>query len=114
MPFPWSLALRAIPWGALIAEAPTLARAAESLLARTKTRPPDDAPAAGLAPILARLDALEQQTRAHAELVTHLTQQTAALTTATEVLAARLRWLLGLGIAAVVLAATALIMAALA
>jgi hypothetical protein len=113
MPFPWSLALRAIPWGALIAEAPTLARA-ESLLARTKTRPPDDAPAAGLAPILARLDALEQQTRAHAELVTHLTQQTAALTTATEVLAARLRWLLGLGIAAVVLAATALIMAALA
>ena len=111
MPFPWSLALKAIPWSALLAQAPAMA---DTLRARQKADTARQAAAsAAMEGALARLEALEAQTRAHSDLVTQLAQQTAALTTATEVLAARLRWLLGLAIGAAALAAVALVLAML-
>ena len=96
MPIPWSLALRAIPWAKILAEAPAVAKAADALLARTRgleggTPLTDDGQA-----LRDRITALESHTRADAGVLKQLTAQIEALTVASEVLAARVRWLMAL------------------
>jgi hypothetical protein len=107
MPSPWLLALRAIPWATLLAE-PALAKAAERF--RAKAREPEGAEAGDLANLRARVETLDAQVRAQADVLAQVTDRIAALTTATKVLAARLRWLLALGLGAVVLATIALVL----
>jgi hypothetical protein len=100
MPNPWLFALKAIPWAALLTKAPDIAKAAEVLLSGTRSR---EAPAAAvdqLRSLTDRVQALESHDRANAELIKQITDQIGALTTATEVLAARQRWLLAIGILA--------------
>jgi hypothetical protein len=58
-----------------------------------------------------RIEALENQNRAHAELLKQITEQAGALTTATEVLAARQRWLMAIGILSLGLAILAVVLA---
>jgi hypothetical protein len=54
-----------------------------------------------------RIEVLEQRDRETAELLTRVTAQIAALTTAGEVLEARVRWLLVIAIAAAVISVVA-------
>jgi hypothetical protein len=107
MPSPWLLALRAIPWATLLAE-PALAKAAGRF--RAKAREAEDAEADDLASLRARVAALEDQVRTQVDVLAQVTDQITALTTATEVLAARLRWLLVLGLGAIGLAIVALVL----
>jgi hypothetical protein len=99
MSIPWRLALKAIPWKTILANAPSILRSADALVSKTMVRP--NAPSRNDVQALAdRIAVLEQRDRETAELLTRVVTQVAALTTASEVLEARARWLLVLAIAA--------------
>src|SRR5688500_14027687 len=102
----WLLALKAIPWDTILANAPAILRSTEALLSETKVRPP----AAARNDVQAfadRVAQLEQRDRETAELLTRISTQVAALTTAGEVLQARARWLMVVAIAALLTSALA-------
>jgi hypothetical protein len=100
MSIPWRLALKAIPWDTILANAPTILRSTEALLSETKARPAAAATRNDIQALADRVAALEQRDRETAELLTRISMQVTALTTAGEVLEARARWLLVLAIAA--------------
>jgi len=106
MGIPWLFALKAIPWDTILANAPSILRSADELVSKTMRRP--DAASRGDVQALAdRIALLEQRDRETAEVLTRVTAQVAALTTAVEVLEARIRWLLVGGISAAVLSVLA-------
>lgn len=97
MPKAWVLALRMIPWKRLLANGPVIAAAADALLSVSGSR---GAPAAAAGDALRelgeRVSALERHDREDAEFGKQMSAQLAELTRATEVLAARQRWLLAM------------------
>jgi hypothetical protein len=93
MALPWRLALKAIPWAALLANAPALAESARRLVSDTRARRGSPT-SADIATLAERIAVLEQRDRETAELIAQLTAQNAALTTVTEVLEARVRALM--------------------
>ena len=99
MGIPWLLALKAIPWDTILANAPAILRSTDALLSETKARPPAAASRNDMQALADRVAVLEQRDRETAELLTRITTQVAALTTAVEVLEARARLLLVLAIA---------------
>ena len=101
MGIPWLLALKAIPWDTILANAPAILRSTDALLSETKARPPSAASRNDMQALADRVAVLEQRDRETAELLTRITTQVAALTTAVEVLEARARLLLVLAIASV-------------
>ena len=103
MGIPWLLALKAIPWDTILANAPAILRSADALRSETKVRPPAAASRNDIQALADRVAVLEQHDRETAELLTHVSTQVAALTTAVEVLEARARWLLVVAIAASVM-----------
>lgn len=107
MGIPWRQALKAIPWDAILANAPTLLRSTEALLSETKARQAAAASRNDIQALADRVGVLEQHDRETAELLARISAQVAALTTASEVLAARARWLLVLAIAASLMSAVA-------
>jgi hypothetical protein len=108
MPIPWLAALWIIPWGTLIAGAPAIARATDTLLTGAKARKHDLASAGDVRQLAERVALLEQHDQADAEILKQIGQQLDALTTATEVLAARVRWAMLAGVGALVLAVVGL------
>ena len=113
MGFPWRLAMKAIPWGTLLANAPTIMKSADALLNETRARQGQAAPGRDdhLHAIATHVAALQQRDRETAELLKQLTSQVSALTTATEVLEARARWLLIATIVSALLAVVSLVVA---
>jgi hypothetical protein len=107
MSIPWRLALRAIPWNTLLANAPSILRSANALLSETKVRSGAAASRIDLQALADRIAVLEQRDRETAELLTRVTTQVAALTSASEVLEARARWLLVVAVAASVMSVLA-------
>lgn len=107
MGIPWLLALRAIPWDTILANAPAILRSTEALLSETKARPPAAAIRNDMQALADRVAVLEQRDRETVELLTRISTQVAALTTASEVLEARARWLLVLAVAASVISVIA-------
>ena len=99
MGIPWILALKAIPWDTILANAPAILRSADALLSETKVRPPAAASRNDIQALVDRVAVLEQRDRETAELLTRISTQVSALTTAVEVLEARARWLLVVAIA---------------
>ena len=97
MPSPWLFALRMIPWTGLLSNLPRIADAANALLSDTTARNAHAVAAADeMRGLKERVEAIERHDRADAELGKQLSDQIAALTRATEVLAARQRWLLAI------------------
>jgi hypothetical protein len=99
MAIPWLLALRAIPWGTILTNAPSILRAADALRSKTRVQA-DTVLATDVQAIADRIAALEQRDRETADVINQLTAQLAALTTASEVLEARARWLLVIAVGA--------------
>ena len=93
MTLPWRLALKAVPWAAILANAPTLAESARRLLSDTRAGR-GSATSADMTALAERIAALEQRDRETVELIEQLTAQNAALTAVTEVLEARVRALM--------------------
>ena len=106
MGIPWLLALKAIPWDTILANAPSILRSADALVSRTKVRP-DAASRIDVQALADRIAVLEQRDSEVAELLTRVTAQLAALTTAGEVFEARARWLLLVALGASVLSVLA-------
>ena len=92
MAIPWLLALKVIPWDTILANAPSILRSADALVSKTRARP-ETASQNDVQALADRIAVLEQRDSETAELLTRLTAQVAALTTAGEVLEARVRWL---------------------
>ena len=107
MGIPWHLALKAIPWDTILANAPAILRSADALRSETKVRSPAAASRNDMQALADRVAVLEQRDRETAELLTRISTQVAALTTAGEVLEARARWLLVVAIAASVMSVLA-------
>ena len=107
MGIPWLLALKAIPWDTILANAPAILRSADALRSETKVRPPAAASRSDIQALVDRVAVLEQRDRETAELLTRVSTQVGALTTAVEVLEARARWLLVVAIAASVMSVLA-------
>jgi hypothetical protein len=107
MAIPWLLALKVIPWDTILANAPSILRSADALVSKARV-PPDAVPQTDVQALAGRIAVLEQRDRDTAELLTRVTAQLAALTTVTEVLAARTRWLLVVAVAASVVSVLAL------
>ena len=93
MGIPWLFALKAIPWDTILANAPSILRSADELVSKTMRRP-GAASRSDVEALVDRIALLEQRDGETAELLTRVTAQVAALTTAVEVLEARTRWLL--------------------
>ena len=107
MGIPWLLALKAIPWDTILANAPAILRSADALRSETKVRRPGAASRNDIQALTDRVAMLEQRDRETAELLTRVSTQVAALTTASEVLEARALWLLVVAIAASVMSVLA-------
>ena len=106
MGIPWLFALKAIPWDTILANAPSILRSADELVSKTMRRP-DAASRSDVQALADRITLLEQRDTETAELLTRVTAQAAALTTAVEVLEARTRWLLVGAISAAVMSVLA-------
>jgi hypothetical protein len=106
MGIPWLFALKSIPWDTILANAPSILRSADELVSKTMRRP-DAASRSDVQALTDRIALLEQRDRETAQLLTHVTAQVAALTTAVEVLEARTRWLLVGAISAAVVSVLA-------
>ena len=106
MGIPWLWALKAIPWDTILANAPSILRSADELVSKTMRRP-DAASRSDVQALADQIALLEQRDGETAELLTRVTAQVAALTTATEVLEARARWLLVVAVVASVLSVVA-------
>jgi hypothetical protein len=111
MAIPWLLALKAIPWTTLIANAPAILRSADALRSKAGARPETSSPTDDVQEIAERLALLEQRDRETAELLARLTGQVSALTAAGEVLEARVRWLFVAALAACTLSVAAIAVA---
>ena len=110
MPNPWLRALRAIPWAVFLTKAPEIAKAADTMLSGSRSQKATSAAVDQLRGLTDRIEALENQNRGHAELLKQITDQVGDLTTATEVLAVRQRWLLAMGILSLGLAILAIVL----
>ena len=106
-----ALWLKAIPWGTLLRQAPTILAAADALLANSRRRAQPPAAATGDHALGQRLEQIEELQRTNADVVKQLADQVAALTAAAGVDAARTRLALTLGVAGVVLGAAAVLVA---
>ena len=73
MGIPWLLALKAIPWDTILANAPAILRSADALLSETKVRPPAAASRNDVQALADRVAVLEQRDRETAELLTRVT-----------------------------------------
>ena len=104
----WFSVLRALPWAAILSNAPAIKRAAEGALGHART-PPGPTPAE-LQALASRIASIESTQQELSEVLKQMADQTERLTTATEVLAARLRLLTGLAAVATGLAVIALVM----
>jgi len=82
MGIPWFLALKAIPWDTILANAPSILRSADALLSDTKVRHPAAASRNDIQALVDRVAVLEQRDRETAELLTRISTQVAALTQA--------------------------------
>ena len=107
MGIPWLLALKAIPWDTILANAPAILRSTEALLSETKVRRPAAASRNDIQALADRVALLEQRDRETAELLARISTQVAALTTASEVLEARARWLLIVAIVSLLISVVA-------
>jgi hypothetical protein len=106
MGIPWLLALKAIPWDTILANVPSILRSADALRSKTTVRP-EAASRNDVQALADRVAVLEQRDSETAELLTRVTAQVSALTTASEVLEARARWLLVAAVAACVMSVLA-------
>ena len=112
MAIPWSLALKAIPWGIILTKAPATAQAAETLLLGARARRDSTPAASEMQRLNHRIAALERHNQADAEVLKQLAEEVNEISRAIEVLAVRQRWLLTLAIAATVLAGAAVLFTA--
>lgn len=98
MAAPILVALKAVPWGALLRNAPAILTTADRLWSAVKGRKEKPPPGSELQALSGRVAALEGHDQANAELVKEIAQQVQHLTDTAQVLAARLRIAIATGV----------------
>ncbi len=102
MPISWLTALKALPWGAILSQAPTVVDAANRLLSQTKRKRPQPGSLDDLETLKARVAALEEHDEADAAVVKQLAEQVVELSRASQVMAVRMRMVLLLAVVAII------------
>ena len=109
---PWISALTRMPWRLLVEHAPTIVDAARRLYVGSRRAPgrsPSSERAVTLDALRRAVEQLEAREVQHAAVLEELAKQVQDVTTALEVLRARVRWAwIGASVAVVVALATAL------
>ncbi|HEX6007441.1 MAG TPA: hypothetical protein VFY80_05730 [Burkholderiales bacterium] len=103
----WLTVLKALPWGTILSQAPTVVDAANRLLSQTRRRPSDEAPS-GLDALHERIEALEEHDKADAAVMKQLAEEVAVLAQASQVMAIRMRLILALSVAGIAIGCVAL------
>jgi hypothetical protein len=101
MAISWLTALRAVPWGTILSQAPTVVDAANRLLSQSKRRPPQSGSSDELETLKERIAALEEHDQADAAVVKQLADQVAELSRLSQVMAVRMRMVLLLSLVAI-------------
>ncbi|HKU13077.1 MAG TPA: hypothetical protein VJQ52_01705 [Steroidobacteraceae bacterium] len=103
----------AVPWLQIVQLVPSILDVSRELMKRTKTPPPalPAASAAGHEELVARIASLEENERRQAELVAQMAEQLAGVARAVTDLHRRVLWLTAAAAVAVILSATALVVA---
>jgi hypothetical protein len=94
MAISWLTALRAVPWGTILSQAPTVVDAANRLLSQSKRKPPPSGSPDEFETLKARIAALEEHDQADAAVVKQLADQLAELSRLSQVMAVRMRMVL--------------------
>ncbi|MCB1890302.1 MAG: hypothetical protein KDH20_22040 [Rhodocyclaceae bacterium] len=90
MPIPWAVAAKAIPWGEVIAAAPSIVRGARELLSRTRGEAGDASagtpatPEERIGALEARVEALAGELETSTDLITQLAEHNERLVVAVE------------------------------
>ena len=108
MPISWLTALKALPWGTILSQAPTVVDAANRLLSQTKRTRSQPGSLDDLETLKERVAALEQHDEADAAVIKQLAEQVAEVSRVSQVMARRLRMVLLLAVVAVITAIAAL------
>jgi uncharacterized coiled-coil protein SlyX len=111
MAISWLTALRAVPWGTILSQAPTVVDAANRLLSQSKRKPPQPGSPDGFETLKERIAALEEHDQADAAVVKQLADQLAELSRLSQVMAVRLRMVLLLGTMAILASMVAIALA---
>lgn len=98
----WLTALKALPWGTILSQAPTVVDAANRLLNQTRRRHPESGAPGEFESLQERIAALEEHDRADAAVLKQLAEEVAVLARASQVMAIRTRLVLWLSVAAIV------------
>jgi hypothetical protein len=102
----------AVPWLQIVQLVPSILDVSRELMKRTKQAPPAvPAAAHGNDALAARVASLEENERRQAELVAQMAEQLAGVARAVTDLHRRVLWLTAAAVVAVILAATALLLA---
>jgi hypothetical protein len=110
MAISWLTALKALPWGTILSQAPTVVDAANRLLSQTKRKQPQPGSMDELQMLQERIAALEEHDQADAAVMKQLADQVAALTRASQVMAVRTRMVLLLSAIAIITGMVALVL----
>lgn len=108
MAISWLTALRAVPWGTILNQAPTVVDAANRLLSRSKRKPDQSGSLDEIEALKERIAALEEHDEADAAVVKQLADQVAELSRLSQVIAVRMRMVLLLSVVAVLTSTVAL------
>lgn len=107
----WLAALKAVPWGTILSQAPTVVDAANRLLSETKRKRAPSGITDELEMLKARIAALEEHDQADAAVLKQLADEVAELARASQVVAARIRMVLLMGLIAIALAMVSIVLA---
>lgn len=94
MAISWLTALKALPWGTILSQAPTVVDAANRLLSETRRKRVQPGSMSELETLKERIAALEEHDRADAAVVKQLADQVADISRASQVVAVRIRMVL--------------------
>lgn len=108
MPISWLTALKALPWGTILSQAPTVVDAANRLLSQTKRKRPQPDSLDDLEILKQRVAALEEHDEADAVVVKQLAEQVVELSRASQVMAVRMRMVVLLAVVAIIIGIAAI------
>lgn len=97
----WLTALKALPWGTILSQAPTVVDAANRLLSASKRKRAPPGTTDELEVLKDRVAALEEHDQADAAVVKQLADQVAQLSRASQVVAVRVRMVLLISVVAI-------------
>lgn len=111
MAISWLTALKALPWGTILSQAPTVVDAANRLLSETRRKRAQPGSMGELESLKERVAALEGHDQADAAVIKQLADEVAALSAASQIVAVRVRMVLLISVVAIAISVVSIALA---